>query len=1125
MTNHNPTITSSAATGSFSETANTTGSSALHLLSGTMNFTDSDHSDTHTTSASLKSAVLSSGSVIPAGSLAHFNTAMTSTIQSDSNGSGKLKWSFSDEDDDFDFLAKNQTLTLTYDIKVSDNHGGTTKQTVTITITGTDDKPMFATSVAATINEQTDHTLSLSPDTAHIAVQFTDADLTNTGHTASVTGVSATGVTTGILPGSFGTAELMGFFHVDNVVKASGSSNGTINTTFSAPDLAFDYLAAGEQLKITYTIQLDDHAGGISTQTVAVTVNGTNDKPVVLAFPESAHLTEDHNLSGGNLTAHGDFLFSDIDLSDTHTVSTTVTATRSGGGTVPISNSDLIDAMGATIDPDSTSQLLGDVNWNFALPNSAVNFLAEGETLTLNYHITVTDPSGASDTEDVCITVLGTNHPVVTISATVPGGTADTPGEVISYSIGVGNAGITAMTGITVTDPTVSDLAPVLSGGFNSGDINHDNKLNPGETWHYTASQTVTQNDLNTGGGGDGFIENTVTADSVETAPVSATTSVVVENGASLTLTKTADVASVDSAGDVINYTVNVTNTGVVQLTSLDVTDTQVNNATPILGDPILGPPLWAQVLNGEFNAGDTNQNGVQDPGETFQYVNAGDTNQNGVQDPGETFLFTNIGDTNQNGFQDTGETFQFYNAGDTNHNGVEDSGETFQFAFDHHATPVDANHDGLNDGDTNHNTVFDPGETWQYTVSYTVTQDDIDNGGVVNPALTHDNTATATTAEGANGSGSVSVSVVQNPHVTLVKSATVADGAADAAGDVINYTINVSNDGNMTLTSPMVSDPAVSNLTLASGDANSNGKIDVGETWHYTASHTVTQSDIDNGGVANPALTYSNTASISTHEGASASGSASVPIVQDPDVTLTKTATVPGGTADTAGEVISYSIDVANAGNMTLTGVSVSDPSVADLAAVMTGGFNSGDTNHDGKLSLGETWHYTASHMVTQGDIDTNGGGDGTIDNTASVTTTQGASDSASAHVTVVQPPAAALTIDDNGNISHLSDPGGDGPSVGDPIQFFFQVTNHTSNTLTSFMVTDTQGDAVPGSLQTPIPSSVGPLGGFNDTFNHFLTATDISTGFVDDDVTATGVDPSSVMQTATLHYHFLLP
>src|SRR5436305_2003946 len=304
MTNHAPTFTGSSASGSFSEFANTTDSTALHTLSGTMNFKDSDHTDTHTTSASLHSAVLSTGSIIPSASLAHFQTAMSSQITSDSNGSGKLKWLFSDADDDFDFLAKNQVLTLTYDIKVSDNHGGTAIQTVQVTVTGTDDKAIINVTPLVTVNEQANTTLSLSPDTASIALNFTDDDLTNTGHTATVIAASATGNTSGLI---FGNAELMSFYHVDSVVKDSGSSAGTINTTFSGPDLAFDYLAAGEHLDITYTVQLDDHAGGISTQDVLVTVIGTNDKPIYLSGPQSAHLAEDQNVnSSGNLTAHGD---------------------------------------------------------------------------------------------------------------------------------------------------------------------------------------------------------------------------------------------------------------------------------------------------------------------------------------------------------------------------------------------------------------------------------------------------------------------------------------------------------------------------------------------------------------------------------------------------------------------------------------------------------------------------------------------------------------------------------------------------------------------------------------------------------------------------------------------------
>ena len=219
-----------------------------------------------------------------------------------------------------------------------------------------------------------------------------------------------------------------------------------------------------------------------------------------------------------------------------------------------------------------------------------------------------------------------------------------------------------------------------------------------------------------------------------------------------------------------------------------------------------LGAPLIVPELDGDYNAGDTEQNGIEDPGETFQYFIAGDDNRNGIEDPGETFERTNIGDTNQNGIEDPGETFQFYNAGDTDQDGEEDPGETFQFNVSHDATPVTSG--GFNVGDTDMDAVLDFGETWMYTVSYTVTQDDIDNGGVVVPGLTHDNTATVTTAIGATDDASESVTIVQNPQVTLEKTADVS--SVDEAGDVIHYTINVSNAGNMTLTDVDVDDPSV---------------------------------------------------------------------------------------------------------------------------------------------------------------------------------------------------------------------------------------------------------------------------------------------------------------------------
>jgi VCBS repeat-containing protein len=524
MANHAPTFTSSTTTGSFSEFADLTDSTLLHQLSGTMNFKDSDRSDTHTTSVALHSAVLSNGTIIPAESLAHFATAMTSQIQTDTNGSGTLLWSFSEADADFDFLAKNQTLVLTYDISVSDNHGGTVMQTVKVTVTGTDDKPLITTAAIATVTEQADQTLSFTPDTTHITLNFTDDDLTNTGHTASVIAATASGETAGIVPGFLGTLELMSFFHVDSVVKASSSSSGTINTTFSAPDLAFDYLAAGEHLDINYTVQLDDHAGGLSTQNVVVTVIGTNDKPIYLSGPESAHLTENQNVSpAGDLTAHGDLFFADVDLHDSHTVSTTVTAVRSGGGSVPLSDAALLAAFATSVE-DSTGHVLGEVDWDFALSNSAASFLGGGETLTLTYHVTIDDPAGGTAVQDVTVTILGTNQPVVITSgpesasvselaettgsavidttSTVPAGTLDftdtDTGDTHTVAVSVGSE--TWSGGSTVPAATHADLAAALttalhdSTGTGTGSVDWNFGIADQDLDFLAAGETLTVN-------------------------------------------------------------------------------------------------------------------------------------------------------------------------------------------------------------------------------------------------------------------------------------------------------------------------------------------------------------------------------------------------------------------------------------------------------------------------------------------------------------------------------------------------------------------------------------------------------------------------------------------------------
>ena len=96
--------------------------------------------------------------------------------------------------------------------------------------------------------------------------------------------------------------------------------------TFSAPDQYFDYLADGETVTLTYTVEVDDHHGGIVTQTVAVTVNGTNDAPEVAADVSGTNglhaITEQDGVTGstGLHSASGSLAFRDVDLSDTHTL-------------------------------------------------------------------------------------------------------------------------------------------------------------------------------------------------------------------------------------------------------------------------------------------------------------------------------------------------------------------------------------------------------------------------------------------------------------------------------------------------------------------------------------------------------------------------------------------------------------------------------------------------------------------------------------------------------------------------------------------------------------------------------------------------------------------------------------
>ena len=155
----------------------------------------------------------------------------------------------------------------------------------------------------------------------------------------------------------------------------------------------------------------------------------------------------------------------------------------------------------------------------------------------------------------------------------------------------------------------------------------------------------------------------------------------------------------------------------------------------------------------------------------------------------------------------------------------------------------------------------------------------------------------------------------------------------------------------------------------------------------------------------------------------------------------------MPGGTADAAGEVISYTITVENTGNTTLIGVAVTDP-YADPGSVVRIADVVGD--NDALLEVGETWGYTAVHTVTQAEIDSNGGGDGALENIATADSPQTGPDTDDASVPVTQNPALTIVK----SLTNADDAVVD--TVGEVIEYTITVENTGNVNLTNVVLGD---------------------------------------------------------------------
>ncbi|MCF2906714.1 DUF11 domain-containing protein, partial [Octadecabacter sp. CECT 8868] len=421
------------------------------------------------------------------------------------------------------------------------------------------------------------------------------------------------------------------------------------------------------------------------------------------------------------------------------------------------------------------------------------------------------------------------------------------------------------------------------------------------------------------------------------------------------------------------------------------------------------------------------------------------------------------------------------------------------------------------------------PDEIVTLTATYEVTQADIDAGADLTNTVTATPTPpTGTTLDPVTADETVTIEAA-DPSLVALKTVSVTPDPIVPDVSVVSFEITVENDGNVTLTAPTLTDTlSRADATLitpnpvpayVSGDSATTGTVgmlDVDEIWVYTVSHTITQDDIDAGGLSNSVLVEATdpfgTPTEDTSDDGTGAGSkpTAFPIGSEPAVLGLKTIT---SSTIAVNETVTFEITVENTGNVTLNSVDVASDTLtrADgtLLALTTGpSFLSADMGSAaGTLLVGEIATYTATYILTQDDIDAGG-----IENTATVT----GSDPDGTPATDVTDNGAGdgddpteLVIAAEPEISMLKTLLSGGPTydtVGQELVFNFAVTNEGNITLTEDVtITDAMiTGAVPPQAITCDPMPLAPGNTLNCTGSYFVTQDDLDAGEITNSATA---------------------
>ncbi len=709
------------------------------------------------------------------------------------------------------------------------------------------------------------------------------------------------------------------------------------------------------------------------------------------------------------------------------------------------------------------------------LDNGSISNSATTNSTAPDGSAVASNPSSAS--------VSVNSAPGLTISKSANPTRVNNAGDTIAYSFAVTNSG-----NVTVSNLAIADTftAPAGPGSAITCPVT---TLAPGAATTCTSTYSIGPADVI-----EGRVDNSATASGIDprgTAVTSlpSTATVNVTQTPELNIVKTATPAVISAAGQVVDYTFLVTNTGNLPVSGITVDDTLAAPAGPAVSISCPAASLLPGVSMACTGSYPATQADV-DNGVISNSATTTGTGTNGVSvtsapstatvtanaAPALTLVKSGTPTTLSQPGQTVTYSFVVTNSGNTTVHGL-----TINDTFDSPAGPGSAI--------TCPSTTLAPGVSTTCTSTYVVTQADVDQGTIKNTA-----TASAIDATGhpvTSGPSSFTVQISSAPALTLVKSA--ASAALTAPGQVVSYSFAATNNGNVTLTLLTISDaltaPAAPALTVSCPSLT----IAPTETVTCTATYTTTQADVDNGSVTNSATANAHTPNGTTVT--SAPSTATVAIARTPALTVAKS--VSPTTVSAVGQSVAVTFIVTNSGNTTVTAVSIVDTQTAPA-----GPLDAAPACPTTTVAPGGSVTCTASYTTTQADLDHGSIKDSAVASGRNPDGSTVTSTPATATVTATQHPA--LTIAKSATPTTVA-------AVGDVITYTFTVTNSGNVTITTIAVVDTQ--TVPAGALTSGPTcpagSLAPAAIVTCTATYTVTQADLDHGSVADSAIATGLNP----------------